>query len=417
MSQQITMNSNQSSKNPVKLFFFALFSIGAGIFLALILVEGVLRLLPVPEICPSMFKDHPPENSVQRFLPNQNCIWSKGFTFDAVNKYRINNDGWVSALDYQPNPSPPLIAVIGDSYIEAMMVPPGQTLQERLHTKAQKQGCGSVYGFGFSGAPLSQYLMMAQYARTTYGAKKFIFVIIQNDFDESWSSFAERPALHYFVDLPGTPLQMKPRNLRAQYGFFWHFVLFKLNLSNLALIRYVHYNLPEMRHAIRQASLEPLLVRFGWQKRKTVKYVGNVLEQTSHKREIYGARASDVFFEKIASYTGADRKDILFVINGFPVRIAKGKNDNSMKNSYAGHMFSYFIAQARARNYAIIDMQPLFVDNFKKTQKTAVIMDRENQVVIDGHWSAHGHDVAAQAVQQSHLWRSLDTCRMGEPLS
>ena len=43
----------------------------------------------------------------------------------------------------------------------------------------------NVYSFGFSGAPLSQYLKWAEYSINVFNSKHLVFNIVENDFDES----------------------------------------------------------------------------------------------------------------------------------------------------------------------------------------------------------------------------------------
>ena len=83
-----------------------------------------------------------------------------------LNHRRVNNAGWVNDQDYEHQDVTPLLAIIGDSYIEAMMVPYEQTVYGRLANTLE--GRLRVYSFGASGAPLSQYLIWARHAVEHY---------------------------------------------------------------------------------------------------------------------------------------------------------------------------------------------------------------------------------------------------------
>ena len=59
---------------------------------------------------------------VLHFTPNRPFTNSLGWNFHNVVHGRVNNAGFVNDQDYVRD-GPPLIAVIGDSFIEAQMVP------------------------------------------------------------------------------------------------------------------------------------------------------------------------------------------------------------------------------------------------------------------------------------------------------
>mgnify|MGYP001345443883 CR=1 FL=1 len=69
----------------------------------------------------------------------------------------------------------PLVSVIGDSYVEASQVNDDETFFHYLSSENPEL---DVYSFGFSGAPLSQYLIWAKYSRETYGNKFLIINIV-----------------------------------------------------------------------------------------------------------------------------------------------------------------------------------------------------------------------------------------------
>ena len=76
----------------------------------------------------------------------------------------------------------PIIAVIGDSYVEALQV----KNKDAFHAILDK-GLSShdVYPIGISGS-LSQYIAFSRYAAEQFSPKLFVFLIIENDFDESF---------------------------------------------------------------------------------------------------------------------------------------------------------------------------------------------------------------------------------------
>ena len=94
---------------------------------------------------------------------------------------RVNNAGFVNDQVYRKEDEPPLLAVVGDLYIQAAMVPYPETLHGRLASNLE--GRLRVYSFGASGAPLSQYLIWARHAVRDYGAQALVINVVGNDFD------------------------------------------------------------------------------------------------------------------------------------------------------------------------------------------------------------------------------------------
>src|SRR5262249_8028771 len=145
--------------------------------LYLAVAEIVLQFLPVCSGLRSM-----PVNAndpVYHFEPNRSYVFSHGWNFRNVNRGWVNNAGWVNNQDYRKDDPTPLIAVIGDSFVEAQMVPYGETMQGRLADALS--GAFRVYSFAGSGAPLSQYLIWARHAVHDYGARAVVINVVVND--------------------------------------------------------------------------------------------------------------------------------------------------------------------------------------------------------------------------------------------
>ena len=104
---------------------FWVFLILLGITIPLIVFELLLRVLPVHEGTYRLPVNE--ENPILHYSPNRQFVWSKGWNFSMVNEVRTNNIGFVSDIDYSEESITPLLAVIGDSYVEAIMVPFQQT--------------------------------------------------------------------------------------------------------------------------------------------------------------------------------------------------------------------------------------------------------------------------------------------------
>ncbi|HIF11391.1 MAG TPA: hypothetical protein EYQ81_17145, partial [Sneathiellales bacterium] len=127
----------------MKKFLFVTLSIGIGLFIPIVAAEVVLQFLPVMDSF--RVQSLNAANPVRRFAPNRSVTYSKGWNFSMVNEVRINNEGFVNDQDYSPNDPGPLLAVIGDSFVEALMVPFMETMHGRLADLVS--GAGRVYSF------------------------------------------------------------------------------------------------------------------------------------------------------------------------------------------------------------------------------------------------------------------------------
>src|SRR5947209_8462452 len=129
-------------------------TVAASFGLTLLALEIGLRFLPVAWAPPVV----PPtaDNPIQRYAANTPFTWSLGWNFRVVTRKRTNAQGFVADGDYDAAATTPLIAVAGDSFIEALLVPDRESLTGRL--QAMLGGRGRAYAFAQSGSPLSQYV-------------------------------------------------------------------------------------------------------------------------------------------------------------------------------------------------------------------------------------------------------------------
>ena len=98
------------------------------------------------------------------------------------------------------------MAIVGDSYIEAAMVPSDETAAARLGRAVGDKG--RVYSFGASGAALSQYLAYAKYVKEVFRPDGLVVTVVGNDFDESLLRYKRAPGFHYFSQDGNGELQL-----------------------------------------------------------------------------------------------------------------------------------------------------------------------------------------------------------------
>ena len=321
-------------------------------------IEIILRFFPVADTVPRM-----PMNKTQilaKFYPNEEVTYSLGWNFYQVSHKRTNNDGFYNDLNYKTNPDKPVIAVIGDSFVEAMQVDNNETFFELLQKDFPQY---YFYSFGASGAQLPTYLTFAKYAVSKYHAKKLIFVIINNDFDESFWEYKVYPGFQYFT---------KDGKI---YTVYYQPSIIRRTLRHFALVRYLFFNLQ--------------INRIIWQLEQKVAYENKTKEK---KRIVDAKKAVDIFFELLRKEIKLPHKDIIFVVDA-PRELIYKNELNEVKKTYFGILRNYFMEKAKKDGYTVIDMLPIFVDYYRKYHK-------RYEFPTDAHWNEWGHYVVFQTLQK-----------------
>src|SRR5262245_47349146 len=347
---------------------FQLMSIVIGIAGFLVFAEILLRFLPVASGMGS--RPVTAESPVFRFNSDRDFVFSKGWNLDMVNYGHVNNDGWVNDQDYHSDDSSPLVAVVGDSFVEAAMVPYVQTFHGLLANFFNDKL--RVYSFGASGAPLSQYLILARYAVQQFKARALVINVVGNDFDESHINYKASPGFWSYAPDPTGQLQLRLVEYRPG--------LMRSIVRHSALLRYLAINVGVAYLASRNLMIGEKLPPH---------YAGFTLADPEPARVAASKLVVDTFLKDIQDL-GLPAQCIVFVMDGF--RYAEvAKNE-------AGTFFDilrrYFREEAEARTYEVIDLDPIFFSRYRATSERF-------EYPNDGHWNAAGHAVAARALQSS----------------
>jgi len=207
------------------------------IFLLLLLELCFRFIIPAAEL-PTDFFDE--EELIYRFEADskEEGVFTIGKAAQQKGKWRLNNYGWNSTIDYTPQKEKPLIAIIGDSYIEAFQVDVDKAYPSLLRKEVSNDY--DVYNFGKSGAPLSEYLNHSRYVNKHFDPDIFIFNIVYNDFDESVLKL--NPSTKHMLTLNiednvVTENPAQPNKSFKQYN--WK----KRMLFKSAFVRYLYINL------------------------------------------------------------------------------------------------------------------------------------------------------------------------------
>jgi hypothetical protein len=362
-------------------FFINLLLSLASIVVCLLAAEVVLRFLPVSTGLRSVAVTA--TDPILHFTPNRPFVNSLGWNMHNVVRGRVNNAGFVNEQEYLRD-GPPLIAVIGDSFIEAQMVAYPQTVQGRLAAALAPQI--RVYSFAGSGAPLSQYLIWAGFAVKEYGARAVVINVVGNDFDESLAARRVGPGFWQYAPDRNGVLHLKLTPHRAG-------TLISLARQS-ALARYVIINLGIQNRLFSIRWLAEMV--FGKPANAQPRYAGNTDASTDEKRVRDSLAAIDAFFRDVPERVGLPPDRVLFTLDGF--RNADAARDG--QGTYFDLMRRAFMEKAAAKGYEVVDLDTRFIPRHARTGESFEFHE-------DNHWNAAGHEVAFEAVMGSKLLANL----------
>lgn len=367
----------ESAMTRRKEVLFAILTIVISLVGVSAIAEILLRFLPVanhPLVVPVTAAD-----PVFHYTPNRPFLFSRDWDLHLVNHGRVNNAGMVNDQDYRKEDTTPLVAVVGDSYIEAMPVPYAETVQG--HLAKALDGRLRVYSYAASGAPLSQYIIWARYAVREYGAKALIINVVGNDFDESHEV--------YKIDAPGFWIYVRDPDGQLRLRLFeFHVGRIRSLVKHSALARYLFINLHVKSLFIRSRTGDG-----GGQFPGDIggrQYAGNTAVEADTGRINASVAVMDAFFRDLSDMVGLPPTRVLFVMDGFryPDQAQRGAG------TYFDRMRRAFRERAEARGYEVIDVDPLFFSDFSKH-------GRSFEDSRDNHWNATAHGVVANAVMRS----------------
>lgn len=320
-----------------------------------------------------------PENAfakgVIRYAPEQTGVWRKGNEIEAP--YRINQDGWNSGIsDYREERTPGTgrIAVIGDSYVEAFMVPFDSSFAELTQNGLGARGCPvEVYRFGISGAPFSQYLHVLQREALDFRPDWVVVSLVHNDFTESFefkpgrytSSFLKLSIDGDSVKREISPLPYHPSS--------WDWLRFTATFRYLYYTRHLNFDL--VRDLVFGAAPN--------------NYQANIDVDATMTR-LHGIRiATDYLIGRMAAIAKAHDIGLLFLMDGDRQAIYDGAKDAGQAGPLA---INQLVAELTSRHgVPFIDLHSHFARDW---QQRRVHFEH----VADWHWNATGHRLAADVL-------------------
>jgi hypothetical protein len=320
-----------------------------------------------------------PENAfaegVIRYAPEQTGVFRVGDEIEAP--YRINEDGWNSGIsDYREERTPGIgrIAVIGDSYVEAFVVPFDASFAELTQKDLGARGCpAEVYRFGISGAPFSQYLHVLEREVLDFRPDWVVVSLIHNDFTESFE-FKPGRYTSSFLKLSINGDRVKQEILPLPYDpSSWDWLRFTATFRYLYYTEHLNFGLA--RDLIFGAAPK--------------KYQANI-DVDATMRRLHTIRiATDYLIGRMAAVAKAHGVKLMFLMDGDRQAIYDGATNEGQARPLA---INRLVRELTTRHgVPFLDLHPHFARDW---QQRRVRFEH----VEDWHWNAAGHRLAADVL-------------------
>jgi len=351
------------------------------IILTLVLELLVFRFLFLPAELPKLAQN---SGGVLKFESQQRGTYRIQNEISA--EFRINQSGWNSghkSYDQRRSAETNLVAVIGDSYIEALQVGYDQSVAEVLERKLIEEGRDiRVYRFGLSGSPLSQYLYILENEVLKYYPELVVINLVHNDFLESLGklegSYTDSFATFRFLSntsLEEIPPQPYVRNV------VWY-------IKQSAIFRYFYVRKQAVPNRIKNNIL-----RFFNKKKSRFQsqYSANVTDSVSYDNRVN--RIIDYSFNRIKNLSESKNFEVLVLIDGDRDATVTALTAGSKVQSPALVINRKVVESARLHNLPVIDLQPIVESDYISNM-------RRFNFRSDGHWNEYMHSLVANEIRK-----------------
>jgi lysophospholipase L1-like esterase len=310
------------------------------------------------------------------FVPNQTGTTVLGKWAEYKVPFHINSDGWNAIRNYTAKPETGVtrIAVIGDSYVEALNVAPSSAMASVLERNLLQTGRKiEVYPFGISSSSASHYLDMMRYVKSRFSPNLYVITVVHNDIQDSLSDNPHR-AIYFSIRRNGTSFEEVPPKIYQPS-------LVRRAIGHLAIARYVYINLNLMwnlradQNARFEANIDVTKMLEPDQTKEIARYVF-----TKYLEEVDGNR------KKLVLLMDTVRAPIY---EGLHPKTAKAFQYNTDLASVCSELTLY-----------CLDLTDDFWSDFQKHK-------RRFNSVTDGHWNDYGHQVVANALERYLLENDL----------
>lgn len=140
--------------------------------------ELLFRALPVATATQTGYHVDP---LIRSYPPGHRWTAATGWDLRNAQHLQANNMGFLSRHDFAPDPT--AVALIGDSYVEASMLPAAERLDHQL--EALLPPGRKVYALGGPGTALLDYAERVRWAAQRFGVRDFVLLVEAGDVQQS----------------------------------------------------------------------------------------------------------------------------------------------------------------------------------------------------------------------------------------
>ena len=328
-------------------------------------------LLPVADIPDTVF--HPTLGN--HYAPHQQGTFAVGASAEIRAPYRINGQGWRSPHEFGARrPGAHRVAVIGDSFVEALQVPYAQSFPARIEEWIRREIPSTpheVFAYGHAGASLAQYLnVLRSLSHTEPDA--VVVNLVHNDFQDSLFGFGRKDNLTLrpladgaFEDVPPRPVSNLQLKRAVRHSALARYLIGNLRLNTGGWIRGLFYG--DTRRYQANVDLD----------------AQTLLDQPALLRALLRHLLAEL-------RAAAPRAHMLLVVDADRTAIYNGEDPR------ASDVYAYNDQLRRAgeaAGIAVVDLTDAFEASWR-SQRQRFDWTR------DFHWNPHGHAVVANVVGQ-----------------
>ncbi|MHC8597210.1 SGNH/GDSL hydrolase family protein [Arenicellales bacterium IMCC55707] len=351
-------------------------------FATVALLEVIFRILPVSDSLKTQVVND--ERPIVHFKKNREVTLQTGANFSHWVQKKSNNFGYLSDVDFHPASEiqSNRVVVIGDSFVEASQVANEDTFHHRL---MKIYPLKKFYPIGVSGAPLSQYLAFAQFSEDNFKPSQYIFVIILNDFIQSWLKYENAARLHFFDD--------NEKLVRQDYSPSFK----KIIARESALVRYLVLDL-KIRSRMEEwfSRSDQGITQMNSREISNLRPESDV-DTENDTRIQYSLRSADLFLAKLARIVG--QKPVLLVLDGDREHLYRSKATSRDMFRVENQAFQHLMSESqRYPNMSVLDMHPKFQKHWNNFRQSF-------DYAYDDHWNELGHQIVAEAIVESGFVR------------
>lgn len=332
-----------------------------GVFGFLLSAEALFRVLPVGTATLTGYHVDP---AILSYPPRHRWRAATGWDLRNAQTLRSNNLGFASERDFVPDAD--AVALIGDSYVEASMLPaqdrPGPQLERLLgHRRA-------VYPLGGPGSSLLDYAERIRFAYQTLAVRDFVVLMEPGDVRQALcgSGNVHSACLDPTTLAPATQRQAAPSPLKQvlRHSALAQYLVGQIRADPDRLLRAAFVrSVPEPDERRRQEAW-PATPALTAREIERVDAVGKA------------------FFERIAPY----RADSRLIV------VVDGRRPGAATQAPALHLErDRFMAAARAAGLTVVDAERHYDEHARQSRLSLTVGP------YDGHLNARGVTIAMAA--------------------